>query len=91
MVRVKNRSVFAQHSKRVDRGQMKALLVQSPPHRLVPRRQWEPPSVAMATIAGQIENHDVRVVDMVVWRKNAVPRFLELLRTFKPMLWASAP
>ncbi len=38
----------------------------------------------MATIAGQIDNHDVRVADMVVWRKQAVPRFLELLRTFKP-------
>ena len=64
---------------------MKALLVQSPATSpWVPRRQWEPPSVAMATIAGQIDNHDVRVADMVVWRKQAVPRFLELLRTFKP-------
>ncbi len=68
-----------------DRGQMKALLVQSPATSpWVPRRQWEPPSVAMSTLAGQIDNHDVRVVDMVVWRKQAVPRFLELLRTFKP-------
>jgi len=40
--------------------------------------------VALATIAGQIDNHDVRVVDMVVWRKQAVPRYLELLRSFKP-------
>ena len=64
---------------------MKALLVQSPATSpWVPRRQWEPPSVAMATIAGQIDNHDVRVADMVVWRNQAVPRFLELLRTFKP-------
>jgi radical SAM superfamily enzyme YgiQ (UPF0313 family) len=38
----------------------------------------------MATIAAQIDNHDVRVADMVVWRKQAVPRFLELLRSFKP-------
>jgi hypothetical protein len=67
------------------RGQMRALLVQSPATSpWVPRRQWEPPSVAMATIAGQIDNHDVRVADMVVWRKQAVPRFLELLRDFKP-------
>jgi anaerobic magnesium-protoporphyrin IX monomethyl ester cyclase len=64
---------------------MRALLVQSPATSpWVPRRQWEPPSVAMATIAGQIDNHDVRVADMVVWRKQAVPRFLKLLREFKP-------
>jgi radical SAM superfamily enzyme YgiQ (UPF0313 family) len=64
---------------------MKALLIQSPATSpWVPRRQWEPPSVAMATIAGQIDNHDVRVADMVVWRKQAVSRYLELLRTFKP-------
>ena len=64
---------------------MRALLVQSPATSpWVPRRQWEPPSVAMATIAGQIDNHDVRVADMVVWRKQAVPRFLQVLREFKP-------
>src|ERR1017187_103333 len=64
---------------------MRALLVQSPATSpWVPRRQWEPPSVAMATIAGQIDNHDVRVADMVVWRKQAVPRFLQVLRDFKP-------
>jgi radical SAM superfamily enzyme YgiQ (UPF0313 family) len=38
----------------------------------------------MATIAGQIDNHDVRVADMVVWRKKAVQRFLQILRDFKP-------
>ena len=64
---------------------MKALLVQSPATSpWVPRRQWEPPSVAMATIAGQIDNHDVCVADMVVWRKQTVPRYLEMLRTFRP-------
>ena len=64
---------------------MKALLVQSPATSpWVPRRQWEPPSVAMATIAAQIDNHDVRVADAVVWRRQAVPRFLKLLRDFKP-------
>ena len=64
---------------------MRALLVQSPATSpWVPRRQWEPPSVAMATIAGQIDNHDVRVADMVIWRKQAVPRFLRVLREFKP-------
>jgi len=40
--------------------------------------------VAMATIAAQIDNHDVRVADAVVWRSQAVPRFLKLLRDFKP-------
>ena len=38
----------------------------------------------MATIAGQIDNHDVKVADIVVWRMQAVPRFLKLLREFKP-------
>ena len=64
---------------------MRALLVQSPATSpWVPRRQWEPPSIALATIAGQIDNHDVKVADMVVWRKKAVPRFLEVLRQFRP-------
>src|ERR1019366_5437210 len=62
-----------------------ALLVQSPATSpLVPRRQWEPPSVAMATIAAQIDNHDVKVADMVIWRKQAVPRFWQVLPKFKP-------
>lgn len=35
---------------------MRALLVQSPATSpWVPRQQWEPPSIALATIAGQIE------------------------------------
>jgi radical SAM superfamily enzyme YgiQ (UPF0313 family) len=38
----------------------------------------------MATIAAQIDNHDVRVADMTIWRMKAVPRFLQLLREFKP-------
>lgn len=64
---------------------MRALLVQSPATSpWVPRRQWEPPSVALATIAAQIDNHDVKVADMVIWRKQAVPRFLEVLKQFRP-------
>jgi anaerobic magnesium-protoporphyrin IX monomethyl ester cyclase len=64
---------------------MKALLVQSPATSpWVPRRQWEPPSIALATIAAQIDNHDVKVADMIVWRKKAVGRFLKLLQEFKP-------
>src|SRR5208283_4810945 len=64
---------------------MRALLVQSPATSpWIPRRQWEPPSVAMATIAGQIDNHDVRIADMSVWRKKAIPRFLEALKEFRP-------
>lgn len=66
---------------------MRALLVQSPATSpWVPRRQWEPPSVAMATIAAQSDRHDVRVADMVIWRMQAVPRFLEVLRTFRPQV-----
>jgi len=64
---------------------MRALLVQSPATSpWVPRRQWEPPSIALATIAGQIDNHDVRVADMIVWRKHAVARFIKVLDEFKP-------
>jgi radical SAM superfamily enzyme YgiQ (UPF0313 family) len=64
---------------------VKALLVQSPATSpWVPRRQWEPPSIALATIAGQIHNHEVKIADMVVWRKQAVPRFLEALKQFRP-------
>ena len=64
---------------------MKALLVQSPATSpWVPRRQWEPPSIALATIAAQIDNHDVRVVDMVVWRKKAVQNYMNVLQAFKP-------
>jgi radical SAM superfamily enzyme YgiQ (UPF0313 family) len=64
---------------------MRALLVQSPATSpWVPRRQWEPPSIALATIAGQIDNHDVRVADMIVWRKRAVANYIKVLEEFKP-------
>jgi radical SAM superfamily enzyme YgiQ (UPF0313 family) len=49
-----------------------------------PHRQWEPPSVSLSTIAGQIEGHDVRVLDMVVWRKRARSNFLEVLQKLRP-------
>lgn len=66
---------------------MKALLVQSPATSpWVPRRQWEPPSIALATIAAQIDNHDVRVADMCVWRKKAVGNFLKVLEEFRPQV-----
>jgi radical SAM superfamily enzyme YgiQ (UPF0313 family) len=62
-----------------------ALLAQSPAvSPWVPRRQWEPPSVALATIAAQADRHDVRVADMVVWRRKAPRRFLETLEQFRP-------
>jgi radical SAM superfamily enzyme YgiQ (UPF0313 family) len=38
----------------------------------------------MATIAGQIDNHDVRVADLVIRRGGAVKRYMEILHTFKP-------
>ena len=64
---------------------VKALLAQSPAiSPWVPRRQWEPPSVALATIAAQTDHHDVRVADMVVWRRQAPSRFLETLEQFRP-------
>jgi anaerobic magnesium-protoporphyrin IX monomethyl ester cyclase len=64
---------------------MKVLLVQSPATSpWVPRRQWEPPSIALATIAAQIDNHEVKIADMVVWRTKAVDKFTKLLREFKP-------
>jgi anaerobic magnesium-protoporphyrin IX monomethyl ester cyclase len=66
---------------------MKALLVQSAATSpWIPRRQWEPPSIAMATIAAQVDNHDVLIADMSVWRKKAVPRFVEALRKHRPQV-----
>ena len=64
---------------------MKALLVQSPATSpWVPRRQWEPPSIALATIAAQIDKHDVRVADLIVERKRSVAKFKKILQEFKP-------
>ncbi len=64
---------------------MKALLVQCPATSpWVPRRQWEPPSVALATIAAQIDNHDVKVLDLAPARKRAVGSLMETLRKERP-------
>jgi anaerobic magnesium-protoporphyrin IX monomethyl ester cyclase len=64
---------------------MKALLVQSPATSpWIPRRQWEPPSIALATIAAQTGRHDVRVLDMIVWRRRAASRFVRMLEEFRP-------
>lgn len=66
---------------------MRALLVQSPATSpWVPRRQWEAPSIALATIAGQIDGHEVKVADMIVWRRKAVTRFLRVLEDFRPQV-----
>ncbi len=66
---------------------MRALLVQSPATSpWVPRRQWEPPSIALATIAAQIDNHDVRVADMCPWRMRSVEKFLKVLDEFRPQV-----
>ena len=64
---------------------IRALLVQNPATSpWIAQRQWEPPSVALATIAAQIDGHDVRVADAVVWRKRAVKRFLDTLARLRP-------
>jgi radical SAM superfamily enzyme YgiQ (UPF0313 family) len=64
---------------------MKALLVQCPATSpWVPRRQWEPPSVALATIAAQTDNHDVKVLDLAPVRKRAVSILMETLRRERP-------
>ena len=64
---------------------MKALLVQCPATSpWVPRRQWEPPSVALATIAAQIDNHDVKVLDLAPARKRAIPILMETLQNERP-------
>lgn len=66
---------------------LRALLVQSPATSpWIPRRQWEPPSIALSTIAAQIDQHDVRVADMAVWRKRSVSRFLRTLEQFRPQV-----
>src|SRR6201993_2244093 len=64
---------------------MKALLVQCPATSpWVPRRQWEPPSVALATIAAQIDKHDVKVLDLAPTRKRAIPILMETLQNERP-------
>ncbi len=64
---------------------MRALLIQSPATSpWIPRRQWEPPSIALATIAAQIDNHEVRVADTAVWRKRAAPLLVETIRKYQP-------
>jgi anaerobic magnesium-protoporphyrin IX monomethyl ester cyclase len=64
---------------------MKALLVQCPATSpWVPRRQWEPPSVALATIAAQIDNHDVKVLDLAPARKRAIPILMGTLQNERP-------
>jgi len=64
---------------------LRALLVQNPATSpWVPRRQWEPPSIALATIAAQVDHHDVRVADTVVWRKRAPARLLRVIEDFRP-------
>ena len=71
---------------------MKALLVQCPATSpWVPRRQWEPPSVALATIAAQIDNHDVKVLDLAPARKRAVGILMETLRKERPVMLMQAP
>jgi radical SAM superfamily enzyme YgiQ (UPF0313 family) len=66
---------------------MRALLVQSAATSpWVPRRQWEAPSLALATIAAHTDGHEVKVADMVVWRRRAVQRFLRTLEEFKPQV-----
>ena len=66
---------------------MRALLVQSPATSpWVPRRQWEAPSLALATIAGQVDGHEIHVADMIVWRANAVRRYLRALRELRPQV-----
>ena len=64
---------------------IRALLVQNPATSpWIAQRQWEPPSVALATIAAQIDNHDVRVADAAVWRRHAGQRFLHTLARLRP-------
>lgn len=66
---------------------MRSLLLQNPATSpWVPRRQWEPPSVALATIAAQAPGHEVGVLDMTVWRKKSVRRFLHYLEEFRPQV-----
>jgi anaerobic magnesium-protoporphyrin IX monomethyl ester cyclase len=64
---------------------VRALLVQSPAvSPWLSHGEWEPPSISLATIAGQIDRHDVRVADLVVWRKRAKQRLLRVLERFRP-------
>jgi anaerobic magnesium-protoporphyrin IX monomethyl ester cyclase len=64
---------------------LKALLVQSPATSpWLAHREWEPPSISLATIAGQVDNHDIKIADAVRWRKRARHNFLRTLDEVRP-------
>jgi len=66
---------------------MRALLVQSPATSpWVPRRQWEPPSVGVATIAAQTDRHEVWIADLLVYRMAAPARLLEIIDEYCPQV-----
>jgi anaerobic magnesium-protoporphyrin IX monomethyl ester cyclase len=66
---------------------VRALLVQSPAvSPWLSHGEWEPPSISLATIAGQIDQHDVRIADLVVSRKRAKQKLLRVLEQFRPQV-----
>ena len=49
-------------------------------------KRWKSPNLAIASIAGNIKNHNVFVADLVLRRQKIKESVLELLRRYKPSI-----
>lgn len=47
-------------------------------------RRWKPPNLAVSSIAGNIEGHNVYVADLILHREKIVETVRELIATYKP-------
>ncbi len=64
---------------------MKVLLLSMPdsaPH--FNANRWKPPSLALTSIAGNLEGHDVYIADLILRRQTIKASVLELLDQYKP-------
>lgn len=62
---------------------MRILLLSMPD--MVPAfKGWRPPNLAISSISGNLNGHDVYVADMVLVRNKLIPTIKELLKKYKP-------
>lgn len=47
-------------------------------------KRWRPPSLAMASIAGNIRDHEVYIADLILRRENVKEAVVNLLKKYKP-------
>ncbi|MFQ5862130.1 MAG: B12-binding domain-containing radical SAM protein [Candidatus Brocadiales bacterium] len=64
---------------------MKVLLLSMPDCTpLFNLKRWRPPNLAMASLVGNLEGHDVRVGDLILNRENVKRTLTELINDYKP-------